>query len=747
MITGTFNAEYGRAMSGIVNVVTKDGQDEFHGSISGHFSNFYTQNSDVFIGLKNTEVTRNQDYKVQLEGPIWKNHLSFFTNLRYQDEKGYLNGIRRFNVDDYTDFSQPTPAEVIPIPTPWDAYIAGSRYYSEHTGDNAIVPLNPTRTYSFLGKLTFKPAANLKLSLLHTLNYDERPFASGLTEEGVAQPTPELLEAHSYKYKPDGRAKHYKNTQMYLFQVQHLLSPVAFYDLKLSYTNYDYKRFLYEDPLDPRYVHRNYEQWGGGFRTGGQDYVHLERTLRDLNVKYDITWQVNKQHSLKTGFLYTHHRLHHEPIEVQSKHRGTPEAFKFTYDTTRQKIVFHPYDPEVLPDSAISMDIYTKEPYEFSCYLQDKMEFDAMVINLGVRYDYFNPNTHYPSQLRNPANQLTFYKKDETGKEILDPERMSRYLKAEPQVQISPRLGLSYTLGRVAVLHFSYGHFFQMPPLSALYTNHRFLIPPNDFATILGNPRIKAEKTVQYEMGVWQEIMPRMSLDLSVYYRDIYDLQSAIVVTTYNQIKYGLYSNKDYGNAKGFELKFDYMTGPLSFILNYTLQYTRGNADNPKSTFTRAGQSLDPVPRLIPLAWDQRHTLNASVAYNKKNYGVSLTGYYNSGLPYTFRPVSVSPLSKQTLYPNTAKRPSTFTVDLKGHYDVHLGGSQKIRLFLSIYNLLDRKNEIHVNSSTGRAYTAIIYPVDVAVFRSNYNDVYDAVRNPAMFSPPREIKFGIGYVF
>ena len=109
------------------------------------------------------------------------------------------------------------------------------------------------------------------------------------------------------------------------------------------------------------------------------------------------------------------------------------------------------------------------------------MEFDLMVINLGLRYDYFNPNTIYPSQLRNPANQLYFPQLDDNGNVITDTdgnivlneERMSTYPKAEPQIQISPRFGISYQLGKAALLRFSYGHFFQMPPYYAclLYTS------------------------------------------------------------------------------------------------------------------------------------------------------------------------------------------------------------------------------------------------------------------------------------
>jgi len=92
VITGTFNAEYGRAMSGIVNMVTKSGSNNFQGGFSAQFANYYTSYKDIFIGLKDFDLTHSQDYKFNLGGPIWKNFITFFTNVRYRDHKGHLNG-------------------------------------------------------------------------------------------------------------------------------------------------------------------------------------------------------------------------------------------------------------------------------------------------------------------------------------------------------------------------------------------------------------------------------------------------------------------------------------------------------------------------------------------------------------------------------------------------------------------------------------------------------------------------------
>lgn len=722
VITGTFNAEYGRAMSGIVNIVTKEGGKQLHGSFSSSLSNYVTSNNDIFIGLKSSEAARNQDYKFQLEGPIYQDYITFFANVRYEDRKGYLNGIRRFSVDDYSDFEHANINEG--VQTPWDADVNGSTYYSEHTGDNEYVPMNSHKEYTGMAKLTFRPFTDLKFSLMFNKSHGE------LQKYGY--------DEHIYKYKPDGRRTFYDDKNFYLFQLNHVISNNIFHDLKISYNKLFFEDYLYKDPFDSRYVADNYGKRVGGFVTGGQDKGYSSVGLNDINVKYDITWQVNTSHSLKTGIEFTSHDLTKTRIEVRDIKHGTSDQEEFYYDLVQNKIIFNPYEPEILTES-INADNYNKKPYEFSTYLQDKMEFDELVINLGLRYDYFNSNTVYPTQLRNPGNQLSFPD---------NPERMSEYADAEAQTQISPRFGLSYTLGKSAVLHFSYGHFFQMPPLEALFQNSRFLVPKGDYEEpIMGNPNLKAEKTVQYELGIWQELIDNMGLELSVFYRDIYDLQTAIVVTTYNQIKYGLYSNKDYGNAKGLEVKFDYYTGPFSFFVNYTLQYTRGSADEPKTSYTRAGQNLDPIPTLVPLEWDQRHTLNISVGYEQENFGLNLITSFNSGSAYTYSPIPESPLSKQTLYPNNQHKPSTLDLSLKGHYDIDLVDNVKMRLFLSVYNLLDKLNEEQVNGTTGRAYTAIIRPTEISTFKSNYNDIYDYSQNPSMYAAPREVKIGVGFVF
>lgn len=690
VITGTFNAEYGRAMSGVVNAVTKSGSNSFHGSIYGAFGNYLTSHSDVFIGLNDASFPRNQDYKAHLSGPVWKNNITFFANYRHQDNLNHLNGIRRFNVDDYSSFLGDS-----------------SQWISQHTGDSSYVPMNWSKNNSVTGKLTFNLPLGMKLSYLGVYNDDSWQNYN-----------------HLFKYNPDGIASAHSTSFLQAIQLNQMFTQAIFYDFKISYLDDDYGRYVYNNPTDSNYVSDIYlDNTGPGFYTGGQEKSHEARTQKDINVKFDLNWQANIHHNFKSGILYTTHDLTEKYHNIRNEWYGTE------FEDQR-------YDPVILPDSSIYSDVYTVQPNEFSAYLQDKMEFDEMVINLGVRYDYFNPNTVYPSDRRNPANQLD-----------LPDSLMSTYPSAEPQFQISPRFGLAYQLAETAILRFSYGHFFQMPPMYSLYQNHSFIVAPTSYATTMGNSQLHAQKTVMYEIGLWQQIMEGMGIEVALFYRDIYDLLSTKVITTYNQIRYGLYTNKDYGNARGIEFKYDFALYRFSAHINYTLQYTRGNADNPSQTFNRAGGNMDPINRLIPMSWDQRHTFNATLSYGTDNFGSTLTLYYNSGSPYTFSPTGESRLSRVNLYPNNDYQPTRYSIDLTGYYTLLSMGTANLQLTFSVYNLLDQLNEVAVNGETGRAYTAIISESDRGNHRSNFNTYEDRVQNPSMYAAPRLIKVGLAARF
>ncbi len=702
VITGTFSAKYGQAMSGIVNAVTKEGGKDFHGKIEGYLGNYFTTHDDVYMGLKPSQMDRNEDYKVMLHGPVFGDKLTFFTSARVQDNDGYLNGVRRFNVTDQPDYS------LYQDSTSYDPE-TGAYLYNENTGDNEYVPMSWSESINFNGKLTYK-MQNLKMSLMYLRNQSEGQSYN-----------------HSRKYKPDGRSRSHNKSQMLTYQLNHILNPELFYEIKVSYSKDMGGSYLYEDPQDSRYIHDSFSTNSSytGFVTGGQDKGYSKTTSKKLLGRFDITWQANYNHNIEAGFQGEQFDYDYLNGSILNYYRNT-SASDFLYA------------PELPSDSTVYTDSYQKKPYQFAGWISDKMEYNNMVIDLGVRGEYFDPNTTYPSNYRNPSNLL-----QKEGTE----DWVSTYPKAKAKMNIAPRLGLSYKLGETALLRFSYGHFYQYPPHSTMYLNSSYVISPADYETTLGNPNVDPEMTVSYEIGLWQALNEYMDLEVALWYRDIYNLSTVNIVTTYNSVRYGLYGNKDYGNARGLELKYNAHVANFFAEVNYTLQYTRGNADNPIFTFSRAGSSQDPVPTLIPMSWDQRHTLNMSIGYNLSKWGVTVMGWAGSGSAYTWSPISENPLNRINLYPNGASKPAHYKFDLKAHYDIATIMGAKFIATLRVYNLFDHLNENNVNSNTGRTNQAIIKPSDLLGFWSDFSTYEESIYSPANWSAPRLVKLGLGISF
>ena len=133
--------------------------------------------------------------------------------------------------------------------------------------------------------------------------------------------------------------------------------------------------------------------------------------------------------------------------------------------------------------------------------------------------------------------------------------------------------------------------------------------------------------------------------------------------------------------------------------------------------------------------------------YSNAKWGATLLGYYNSGTPYTYQPLEISPLSLINLYENNAYKPAGYTFDLSSYINIPLGGALKGQITLNVYNLFDRRNAMWVYSDTGQPYTTIIFDSDRSNHRSDFNTYEDRVENPTAYSSPRQIKLGFGILF
>ncbi len=692
VISGTFNAEYGQAMSGIVNIVTKDGGTHYEGSVSGYVGNYLTNKTDIFQNDNKLNLSGPRDLQFTLGGPTKiLSSLTFFVTGRYYKDDGYIYGKRIYNTYDDSPVFPNSSDETYWIDTP--------------TGDGAYVSMNPNEKKSFNGKLSYT-LTDWKFS--YSLFYDN---------------SWNKAYNHIYKWTPDAIKNNYKINTINSFQASFLPSKDILITLKLSSATNKYWGYLYADEYDLRYVEPTqgspYSDYT--FYQGGNETDRYRRNTTSNIAQFAFESQVTKEHKIKIG---AEARLH----DIFYGYKTIKNLTEGQLDSSGAAIFTLGYSD---PDTKYNQS-YTRKPYEFSAYIQDKMEYDIMIINAGIRLDYFNSNTYMPVDIRNPLNNPNF---PHAG------ERRD----AASEYQISPRFGVSFPVSDKGAIHFSYGHFFQIPTFDNLYNNYNYIIDQTtSLSSIVGNPELKAQKTVKYELGLQQVLFPNVSIDVSVYYSDIRNLLGMEILETYEGFVFGRYINRDYGNVKGLIITLDKRFADFfSAKVDYTYQVARGNASDPMQNYYN-NQSDPPVEgnkKVVPLDWDQTHTLNISLTIgDPTDWTAGLILGYGSGSPYTVE----SRYTQGLRLENQGRKPSTLNVDLRANKTFKVFGLN-FNTFLLIYNLFDIKNEYGVYASTGRS--GIDLNTRYAGTIIGQNTIEEYVKIPTYYSAPRRISLGFSVDF
>jgi outer membrane receptor protein involved in Fe transport len=747
VISGTFNAEYGQAMSGVVNIVTQDGGSRLHGSVSTYFGDYYTKHSDVFQNLDKLNVSRSKNFQASINGPtLVSDRLTFFLTGRYYDDEGYLYGRRLFNVSDnitplfdsngnqlrITDPNQGVPDGYVLSSDDGNLYSfdaaatkkgifyttdeTGNVYRITKTGDGAYVPMNPSRKYSANGKITYA-LSDLKFTygLFWEDNFNKDNYGSNYD--------------HSFKLTPDGLNNYYSRSYIHSFQISHVPSQSTFQTLKFSVNVFKSHRNVFDNPYDMSYVDptQGTPKTSYTFRSGGNDAGRDSVRTQSIIGQWSLSSQLTKEHKIGIGIEgRTHQLFRHD--------KTLTNITKDLIDSTTGFPVFTRGYPNLgtIVDPTTFNQMYDKRPFEASGYIQDKMEYGDMIINAGVRLDYFNANAKLLADLKNPTRNTLY---PSAGKMV----------KASAKVQVSPRLGVSFPITDEGIIHFSYGHFFQIPTFENLYYNSDFLITPGQsLNSRTGNPDLDAQRTISYELGLQQALFTNIGIDFTVYYRDIRNLLGTEIIETYEGFKYARFINRDYGNTRGFVLSLDRrFANYFSLRADYTYQIAEGDASDPLQNYYN-NQSNPPVETnksVVPLSWDQRSTLNLNLTVGEINdWTVGLIFQYGVGFPYT-------PDTRISLlrFENGALKPSTNSLDLRAEKNLSLGDI-RFSLFLLIYNLLDVKNEKNVNSASGRA-NVDIFTSQNAQKIIGLNTIQENQNNPGNFSTPRQVRVGFNLGF
>jgi len=690
VISGTFNAEYGQAMSGVVNVVTKEGGSKPEMNVS-LYSGAYLTNHDNIFWNKNIEPLYDFQFTAGGPFPFAKEKFRYFMSGRWNKNPGYIYGRKVFLPTDHTtDFLLKDDPEERQFMSHGKMYPFSEELAKKMIDEAEAVSMNGSERYSGNMKLTYQLTNVDKLNL-ETM-YQRRNWRQ---------------YDHRFRLNPDGDYRYKQWALSTSLTWKHVFSARTFMDMYLAYFYTTFKQHVYEAPYDPRYVvkERLQDTGANAFVSGGQQMWHFDRSTLTHLFKADLTSQVNFHNQIKTGIEAKRHRLW-----------------------------LHEF--EILPDQAVRIapltsfqnNKYLHYPIEFSAYVQDKMEYEDLIINAGIRFDYFNPDGEVLTNFQEPARS---------------PKK-----KANSSMQFSPRLGLAYPISEKGAIHVSYGHFFQTPNYFYLYTNPEFDIdplqssvapPPQSLKNTVGNANLKPQRTTIYEIGFQQQIGELYGLSMTVYFKDIRNLLGTQVFQTLEGIRYGRYINRDYGFVRGFTLELEKRYASyFALNLDYTYQVAKGNASDPNNAFLDAQANKETVKQLVPLDWDRRHQLNVSLQVGTPSLVMaSVIARYGSGMPYTQASRVVQPLVE-----NGGRKPDVFNMDLYLNKQFQIG-KFKYGVFLKVYNLLDRLNELQVFQDTGRA-TYSTEPLYFGAGRPRgLNTLEDYYIHPEYYSAPRRVQLGV----
>ncbi|OYD16787.1 hypothetical protein CH333_02740 [candidate division WOR-3 bacterium JGI_Cruoil_03_44_89] len=696
VISGTFNAEYGQAMSGVVNIVTREGGNKLSGRITTYTGDYVSNHTETYMNIDHINPFSTYNIETTLGGPfpIFGKKLSFYATARRYYNEGYLFGKRIFNASDSCDFSKDNPDE----------------WYIGATGDSSMVPMAPTLKNSLYGKFTYRLSPGDRFS--YNLMWKSRDFRA---------------YDHTFKYNPDGDYNRYDRGYSNIFNWNHVINSKTFFELKFANSFHDYRQYIYKDSLDKRYVdpERLQDASNYAFRTGGTQMRYFCRNTTSYIGKFDITSQVTNTHQIKLGVELRKHKLFLHEFEIVPKK-----------DEVGREI--HPFEPYIPPINYTNHNKYTNYPFEVAAYIQDKIEVKNMIANIGVRFDYFDPYWKIPTDPRDPNPKDALHPDTLNPYDPGNPIRVTGepwFEDVEPRIQISPRIGIAYPITDRGVLHGSYGHFFQIPPFEYIYTDPEFEVYAAGLTSRMGNADLEPQKTVIYEIGLQQQLSDNISLDVTGFFKNIRNLLGIRIYETYIGSKYAQYINRDYGNVRGITVALEGRYSQYLYAsLDYTYQIAKGNASDPNAVFWDVLANREPEKFLVPLDWDQMHTLNGAVTIGYSQFwGVSLIGRYGTGLPYTPSHEGIR-IARE----NSERKPPQYNVDLRAYYNLKLIGSN-FSLFLKVYNLFDIMNEVNVYTDTGRAgYTLISSP---GVVRG-INTLEEYLIRPDFYCAPRHVILG-----
>ena len=698
LITGTFNAEYGQAMSGLFNTVLRVPTPGFHASLGfrtslhqGHFTadkgDF--QGKNVYAEAEILSVVdATGNYTTAVEG-------TDYTKGTYGEKKTIMDFSAGFGADPF------------------------GAYFSLRTLDDpGRLPGLAKDLMSMQAKVNYQLGGNLKLSaetmIISRNSFYDPTYDSERMDAG--------MDIWQWVMALDQYPRTEENTTQFGITANYVMSPSTNINVRLDMmmrTQEDGAKSSdgkFVDFVDNKQVTANsmYNGAEGPNHTKVMEhgaaanawyslenvyghYFKSEETTTTIGVH--ATNQYNNRHLLKAGFDYRMFNIDRSGHDVW-------------YGRT---LGFTEENPRLQQNS-----FGDAKPTEIAAYVQDQMEFNDMILNLGLRFDGFNAGSdkgYWATDTDDMAADPT-----------LNPFDPSKRKATEMKTQISPRLGVSFPLGDDMAFRYSYGSFFERPFLYRLLNNHMAQMDggtESGFFIYLGNANLDPKKTSKYEMGLQYSVSDNLKLDVAGYYKDISNLAASQEVyavpyqddgtghdneagwgtdDTFEAAHYSFMVSDHYGNIRGLEMSLSQAgQSGLTGRASYTYSIARGTASEARnagngSLTQETGNVAADIMTMTTLNWHRPHMLNGFVDYHMDVGGMTGGMVGKAGLNMTFNIQSGLPVSARSGVGSTnlsERAPTTTDVNLKLDATLALG-SVNPTVYLLVENALNIQNVVYI---------------------------------------------------
>ena len=597
VLTGGYNAEYGEGRSAVVNIISKEAPAGIHGSLISRVrpAGIYHFGRNMYSKDNNDYASTNIDYWTRLSlDPnsqfFSKNPDSLLTVWRSQITPNDTLG----NYANRPEYE--SEGSLYGSMTDELSFLFSGRYKRGVGIFPQAIPYNPE--FNIQGYINYKFSPEFKLRIggfvggyesadytssnFNTSEYGQESawLAPMRVDEQYARAKYNLFGA-AFRQWPELR----RWSQLY-GKVTHVLNTQSFYEVTLSYLKDRVDRSDRDNRLPDSLRLADRVSMHPRFTLQGYYHTWTKAFSQSYQVKADYTNQITQTHNIKTGFAF--------------------KSYDFDYEN---------YASESKSSRVNNMNVFNGNPYEGNLYLQDKIETPGLIVNVGVRMDYFNQNRDAPKNKFDPlAFEVTTPGHDLGAPAGIPgtPERERTKL----QVAIAPRFGISHPISENAVLHFVYGHFYQRPSWTKMfglpfvnYTTIRdSVLNPyakqitymDEWQGYYGNPDLGYERTIQYELGVDYNVADILRLDLTGYYKDASresNVITGVYSATHPATKALMVSNSGYSDVRGIETKIDSrFNGMFNFGLSHEVYWSFSGEVGFSRLYETGSQSVD-VPK------------------------------------------------------------------------------------------------------------------------------------------------------